>query len=393
MIDGSRLSVRAAGITLVASAWASTVPLARAQAPAVDEAAEEPDKDKGKDENKGKGKGEGTPDTLEVGGRVYVRDTLIGLDIAGDTTWLEDRTIDNARVFLKFRPNKRTRMDIEVDFAGDQAELKDTFIRYDLTPSLDVTAGRFKRPVSFIGLSSTWDLPRIDRGLLSELRVDDARLLFAGGREEGVALTIELPGAATPELTLAVLESSLAEDLGLEVTEGTQDLFARAEIEPTTGLHIALAGGWVGSLGMLGDPDSYRHRPFGTVEGFFESERLRVWLEGMAGLNATTFVDDRQIGRFFAAQALIAPRLERAGALRAIEPFAAFGWYEPSHLEAGDQLTELTGGVALWISGKKLRLQLEGGRRLAQGDESPSADATILRVQLGAAFDTKLELP
>jgi hypothetical protein len=343
-------------------------------------------------EKKGSKKAKGTPDQLEAGGRVYVRDTVTRIAIAGDTVWLEDRTLDNARAFLSFRPNKRTRMDIEVDFAGDQAELKDTFIRYDLTSYVEVTAGRFKRPVSFIGLTSTWKLPRIDRGLLSELRIAGQRLLFAGGREEGVALGVELPGALRPELTFTVQESGLAEDLGLEIAEGTQDLYARAEVEPVLGLHFAVAGGWIGSVRVLGDPDSFRHRPFGTVEGFYENERLRVWLEGMGGLNANTYVGERQIGRFFAAQAMIAPHVELPGTLDAIEPYGAIGWYEPSTDEDGDQVTELSAGAALQISGK-LRLQLEGGRRLAQGDRSPTADATILRVQLGAAFDTKVELP
>jgi hypothetical protein len=365
-----------------------------AQEPVVEEPYEQDEtkeaKKEAKEEKKEKKKN-GTPDRLEFGGRVYVRDTLLGVDIADETTWLHDRTLDNARVFVSFRPNKRTRMDIEVDFAGDQAELKDTFIRYGLTPSVDLTAGRFKRPVSFIGLESTWDLPRIDRGLLSELRVDDLRLLWAGGRGDGVALGIELPGAIKPELTFTVQESELASDLGLEVTEGTQDVLGRAEIEPREGLHLAVAGGWMGSLRFPGDPESYRHRPFGTLEGYLETAPFRVWLEGMFGLNANTFVDGEQVGRFYAAQTLIAPRFEDVRPFRTIEPYAALSWYEPSHLESDDQLTELDGGVALWLTGK-LRLQLEAGRRFAQGDASPSADATIVRVQLGAAFRSETEI-
>lgn len=340
---------------------------------------------------KKKDKAKGTPDVVEVGGRVYVRDTVTGVELADDTTWLEDRTIDNARAFVVFRPNQRTRMDLEVDFAGDQAELKDTFVRYRALDGIDVTAGRFKRPVSFIGLESTWDLPRVDRGLLSELRVEDRRLLFAGGRGDGVAVKLEPEAAMQPELTIVVHESDVAEDAGLEMTEVNQDLLGRAELEPVRGLHVAIAGGLVGTLQRRGDPARYRHKPFGTIEGFYEHDRLRVWLEGMAGLNASAYVGDVQIGRFFAAQALIAPRFEHVGALRTIEPYGAAGWYEPSTLQDGDQLAELTAGVALWISGK-LRLQLEGGRRLGEGAAAASADATIVRVQLGAAFKTQTEL-
>ena len=342
--------------------------------------------------DKAKGKGGGTPDILAVAGRVYVRETLTGVELAGDSTWLDERTIDNARVTVSFRPNKRTRMDIEVDFAGDQAELKDTFIRYRPIERLDLVAGRFKRPVSFIGLTSTWDLPRIDRGLLSELRVEGRRLMFAGGRGDGVMAELELPGALRPQLSLVMHESDLADDLGLPVTDVNQDVFARAELEPILGLHLAVAGGAVGSLRSFGDRTTYRHRPFGTLEAYLETAPLRVWAEVMAGRNASTFVAGEQLGDFLAAQALVSPRVEPLGGLRALEPFAAVAWLEPSTEQARDRVTEVTGGAALWITGK-LRLQLEGGRRMAQGPLAPSIDATIVRVQLGAAFDTKVELP
>ena len=199
-----------------------------------------------------------------------------------------------------------------------------------------------------------------------------------------------LPGAIRPVLIVTLQESDLGDDLGLEVTEVNQDAFARAEIEPVDGLHLAMAGGWVGSLRRRADPDSFRHRPFGTLEGYYDAARLRVWAEVMAGLNASTYVGEDQIGKFVAAQALVAPRFEQVSPLRAVEPYAALSWYEPSTQQGDDRLTELTAGVALWIS-SKLRLQLEGGRRFAQ-DAAASTDATIIRVQLGMAFKSEATL-
>ncbi len=342
-------------------------------------------KKKDKGGKSGETDGKGTPDRLQFGGRVYVRDQLSGVDVAGDTIWLYGRSLDTARTFITFRPNQRTRMDLEVDFAGDQAELKDTFIRYQPIDYLELTAGRFKRPVSFLGLESTWDLPRIDRGVLSELPIDGRRLLFAGGRGEGVAIDIEVDAAPSLDVSLVVHESDLADDLGLEVSDAMQDVFGRLEIEPVSGLHLAVATGWVGSLHDTSNLASYRHRPFATLELFLERHRLRAWLEGMAGLNSTTYVDGRQIGRFAAAQALVAPRFEHQGWWgRAVEPYAAAAWYEPSTLQPADQIGELTGGVTLWISGK-LRLQLEASRRLAQ-ESAAIAESTLVRVQFGAAF-------
>src|SRR5262245_32604786 len=106
--------------TAAALAAAATVAPAHAQ-DATPEPVEKSDADAKPEKPKG------TPDLLEFGARVYVRDTLTGIDAAADTVWLEDRRLDTVRAFLVFRPNKRTRMDVEVDFAGDQAELKDTF--------------------------------------------------------------------------------------------------------------------------------------------------------------------------------------------------------------------------------------------------------------------------
>lgn len=334
----------------------------------------------------------GTPDVLAVAGRVHVRDTITGVDLAGDTTWLDERTLDSARVSLSFRPNARTRMDLEVDFAGDQAELKDTFIRYRPAARVAIHAGRFKRPVSFVAMTSTWDLPRIDRGLLSELRLDDRRLLFAGGRGDGVMLEVDLPAPLAPRLSVAMHESDLADDLGLPLTDVNQDVFARLEVAPAPALRVAVAGGSVGALGRLGERASYRHRAFATVEASLETAPVRAWAEVMAGRTASTYVDGALAGDFVAAQALVAPRHDPPGGLRLLEPFAAAGWLDPSTAQADDELAELTAGAALWMTGK-LRLQLEGGRRFASGPLAPSADATIIRIQLGAAFDTKLELP
>jgi hypothetical protein len=339
------------------------------------------------------GDGSGTPDRLDFGGRVFVRDTLRGTDV-GDTAWREDRTLDSGRVFLDYRPNKKLRMMLEVDFAGDQAELKDTYLRFRPIKAFGVMVGRFKRPVSFIGLESAWSLPRIDRGLLSELRVEDARRLpFAGGRGDGVAVEVELDAPTKPTFTLAALESDAADDFSLDVTENLrEDIYGRVQLEAAPGLHLAVAGGWVGAPVVASSPlDSYQHRAFGTVEGFYDGAWLRAWAEAMIGRNTVVYDGGELRGAFRAARALIASRSDRVVGFRAIEPFAAFAWYEPTSRQPDDQVTEVTGGVALWIA-RHLRLQLEAARVFTQGDRAPTREATVVRVQLGAAFKSRTEL-
>jgi hypothetical protein len=346
------------------------------------------------DEARGKGDGKGTPDKLQFGGRVFVRDTLQGLEIGSGTRWTHDRDIESGRAFLDFRPNKKLRMVLEVEFGDGEPELKDTFIRYRPVKPFEIKAGRFKRPVSFINLESAWSLPRIDRGVLSDIRIDRRRLPFAGGRSDGFALALDLGGALRPELTIAVLQSDV-DHLSIDASASTsQELYGRAEIEPVDGLHLAAAGGWIGAVHRRSQPDSYHHRPFGTVEAMFEHDALRVWLEAMAGLNTATYVGPGagtvQIGRTFAARGLVAPRLHRLGPLRTLEPFAAFSWWEPSTKEADDQVSEITGGLAVGIS-RHLRLQLEAGRIFVDGIE-PLTGGTVVRLQLGAAFKSETTL-
>ena len=47
--------------------------------------------------------------------------------------------------------------------------------------------------MSFLGLESKWRLPSIERGLLSELDLDDRDLPFTGERGEGVSFELR-PG-------------------------------------------------------------------------------------------------------------------------------------------------------------------------------------------------------
>jgi hypothetical protein len=346
---------------------------------------EDADKDKDKDKDKGK---------LRFGGRVFVRDTLTGID-AGMTTWQEHRTLESARAFLDYRPGNRLRMVLEADFRGNEARLKDVFIRYRPVPSVSLIAGQFKKPVSFIALESTWRLPRIERGLLAEVQMQQEDLPFVGGRGTGFAVEVAPDVPLAPQLTLAVHASPVVDDLNVPVTETIgQDVFARFEIAPLPELHLAVAGGWVDIRKNLGDDTSFAHRGFGTVEAWLEMEVVNVWLEAFAGQNLSAYLPDNRLirGEFLATRGIVAPRLPDVAGLRAIEPYVAFAWYDLSSKATDDRMTELSAGVAVSIS-NHLRLQLEGSLRPA-GDNAalPMSDTTLVRLQIGAAFDGKTEL-
>ena len=324
---------------------------------------------------------------LEFVGRVFVRDTLSRVS-AGDTSVARhERAIDQARAAVDYR-KKRLRLSLEVDFSDGDADLKDTFIRLGIIDELKVTAGRFKRPMSFIGLESKWRLAAVERGLLSELRQDDRELPFAGGRGDGVMVELELDHAPLePSFTVASLQTPTAAGFGsLDPRDDlTQDLFARAEVE-LGDVHLAAAYGLVGYLSQLTSPDSFEHRSVGSLEVHLRHKRIRAWLEGFTGQSIMYRLDGTLAGSFQAARMLVAPRFKRPWpGLRLLEPYVGGSLLEPSSRADQDRVAEAVLGTSLGFT-KTWRVQVELAQRAAQ-DNAPVADSTLFRVQLGASFE------
>jgi hypothetical protein len=323
--------------------------------------------------------------TLELGGRVFVRDTVSRVDV-GEAVWRHDRAIDQARVSAVY-DRKRLRLSIEVDFAGDDAQLKDTYIRVRPIDALRIQAGRFKPPISFIGLESKWRLPSIERGLLSELELDDRDLPFAGGRGEGLSMELRPPLPLEPRLTAALMQSPLASGLSPvdPSEEVTQDLFVRAAIEPLTDLHLAASFALVGYHEQLGQADSFGHLAMASAEVHVDARHLRVWLEAFTGQSFAYQPDGTLSGSFVAGRALLSPRLRQVPGLHRLEPYAGASLFDPTDDIDGDRVSELVGGVNIAFS-RYWRVQLEAAQRIAEGLASPVADSSLFRLQLGASF-------
>ena len=331
------------------------------------------------------------PWSLELAGRVFVRDTISRVDV-GESVWRHERAIDQARVSATY-DRKRLRLSIEVDFAGDEAELKDTYIRVLPVDGLRVQAGRFKVPMSFLGLESKWRVPSTERGLLSELELDDRDLPFAGGRAEGASIQLRPALPLEPRFTAALFQSPLASGLTpIDPSEEfTQDLYLRAEIEPVTDIHVAGSFALVGYQEELGVADSLTHLALGSLELHADTRYVRAWLEGFAGQSFVYQDDGSLSGRFLAARALVAPRLRKPlPAIFRLEPYAGASLLEPTGDVDGDRVSEIVAGVNVAFS-RYWRLQLEMAQRTAQGMASPVADSTLVRIQLGAQFAETLE--
>ena len=330
--------------------------------------------------------------TLELGGRIFVRDTFTRVDLGSDSTWRHDRELDQVRLQATY-DRKRLRIAFELDFAGDDAEVKDTYIRLTPIDALRIEAGRFKVPMSFIGLESKWSLPATERGILSEIEQDDRDLPFAGGRGDGISLELRPEVKLEPRFTLAIFQNPLASGLTpIDPTdEFTQDVYARFETEPVKDLHLAASGALIGFNDQAAAIDTYGHKAMGGLELHVETHYLRAWAEGFAGQSFLYQADGGTSGTFLAARALVAGRLRRPVApIWRLEPFVGGSVLEPTGDVDGDRVTELNGGVNIAFT-KLWRLQIEGAQRFAEGINSIVADSTVIRIQLGARVEEIIE--
>lgn len=337
-----------------------------------------------KDENKAE---ERKDYELEVGGRIFVRDTFTRIDVGDSAIQSHTRELDLARIFLTY-DRKKLRVAFEIDFAGGDANLKDTYIRLKPVAPLRIQVGRFKVPMSFLGLESKWRLPSTERGILSELTVADRDLPFAGSRADGLQVELRPEVMLEPTFTVAAFQNPLATAATpLDPTEElTQDLYARAALEPAPGLEVATAFALVGYHEELGVQETYGEFPMGSLEVHADTQYVRAWAEGFLGESFVHQPDGSVTGNFVAGRVLFAGRLERPiGAIYRVEPFLGASVLDPTNDVSGDRVAEIMGGVNLAFS-KHWRLQLEIDQRIAQGKAAPVADSTLVRLQLGATF-------
>jgi hypothetical protein len=324
---------------------------------------------------------------LEVGGRLFVRDTFTRIETSGDELLTHARAIDLARLFFTY-DRKRLRVAFEIDFADGDADLKDTYIRLQPAEALRVQVGRFKVPMSFLGLTSRWSLPSTERGILSELDVQDRDLPFAGARGDGISLDLRPRLPLDPRFTLGAFQNHLASSATpLDPRdELTQDVYGRVSLEPIAGLKVATALALVGYQEQLGVVDSHAEFPMASLETEIDTEHVRLWAEAFLGESFFPQPDGSVTGQFAAGRLLVAGRFQvPLFDLWRIEPFAGGSVLDPTNDVSNEHVTELAGGVNLAFS-KHWRIQIEVDRRLAGGAAAPLADGTLVRLQLGATF-------
>lgn len=323
--------------------------------------------------------------SLRWSGRVFARNTLTRQRLGGQTFWRNQQQVASARAGMRYRHKSGAQAVIKIEFEDDEPELKDGYIRLVPLSTLHVFVGRFKRPMSGIGLAGRWDLPSVERGLLDS-RIEGQKLPFVGGRGNGAVVQYKAPVAAKLRLSAGLFQNSLGTgSSSLDAADHfAQDVYLRASVEPVEDLQLASSFGLFGYLGEVGDPDSFSHAPVGSVEVVYDPSWLRLWAEGFTGKSMFAKADGSTSGNFLGARILVAPNL-RTGVPRRLQPFAGLSYFDPRFSENEDANTEVQGGVNLAFS-KIWRLQLELTHSFAQGIASSAIEGTAFRVQLGARF-------
>lgn len=339
----------------------------------------------------------------DFGGRLFVRDTVTHLDSTTfPDTWNNSLAVDSARVNFNYRDKRRgIRIQIEAEFA-DRADLKDAYFRLDVSDSLRVKTGRFKRPMSAVALESKWDLPVLERGVISDLEIPNvdagSDALPVGGRSEGVQL--EYTGRDVPlepRVYVGVFRGDV-HDQSTSLVDLTddgfpEDVYARVELELTKDIRLGLSGAWVAQLSTAGQLDTLRRSFVGNVDVAAEVGPLRLWVEGFAGKNPLhlelTADGDQAWGSYLAARAIAAVRISRpANGIRWLEPWVSAQVGDASTKDYGSNFEDgfyaVSGGINVFLK-KSYRVQL-GVEHTDIGRNILADGSTRLMAQLAAVF-------
>lgn len=333
-------------------------------------------------------------DDINLGGRVFIRDTIRLAHIDGADVDNE-LSLESVRANIDLRKYGWLRTSIEVSFEEDgEIDLEDVFIETDFG-DLELMAGRFKRPMSPITLESAWDLPSVERGILSEdVEIPGYQVPLAlGGRTNGIMARYDFDVEIDPEIYLGLFSVELPNpDSGVDdpadlADNQLRDVYARVSIEPVPDLVV---GGSAALVTRLERVSNLGTRAIGSLDLTFASPRFRLWLEAFAGHDA--FFDGASAsGTLLAARALGAARLEDerlAPYVLGLEPYAIVSILD---LDGGaaNHAFEVGAGLNAVIR-EHLRLTFEiVHAAYASNYPLPTfafVDTTTIRIQLGSQF-------
>lgn len=329
---------------------------------------------------------------VSLGGRVFLRDTMVKLR---DQQLQNDLSLASVRGNIDLRKFGWLRTSIEVSFEdGGEIDLEDVYVAVELDPTVEVTAGRFKRPISPIALESAWDLPIIERGLLSDnVEIGDFVVpLNLGGRSEGAMVQYHSDSGVRPDLRLGVFNARLPRRRGggaqiADLADNLlRDVYARAAIEPLDGFAV---GGSLGVISRARTASEIKSGFTGSIDLTIDTKPFRAWMEAFAG-RTTMFDGVEAAGSLLGLRVLVAPRFdEPLPKIRRLEPFVIFSALDPTDRSDNNRAVEIGVGLAVWFK-KVLRFQADytynGYEEQFPSETLEFIDRSTIRLQLGSQF-------
>ena len=334
---------------------------------------------------------------VEVDGRVFVREELVGRP---GRDWTGELRLDSVRLGATYQWKERLRVQISLEANTDATALirdivRDAYVELVVAPGVAIRGGRFKLPISAIESTSAWRLPTIDRGIVSEIIgegvVGGDPGIDLAGRRDGVGLDWTVLHAMKPRLELVASqvldETGVAQERPLSAGAGL-DLTARVSIRPTSTLEVGAVGSWRGRELMSGDVPRYWTTGLdATLDIDSTADKrwgLRIWGDLLFGKSI-----DRE-SQFLSAQVIAGWR--HGGEDKGepyVEPFTSLAYFNDRIDVSGDSLGEVIAGVAggRW---RRWRVQAQFAALRSYLEEASSPiiipDRTKVQIQLGAAF-------
>jgi hypothetical protein len=287
--------------------------------------------------------------TITVGGRLHTQYSASSVSGAQD-----DFFFRRARISLDILVNDFLDGKIEPDFMGGRAQLQDTFFRLTFAPQARVSIGIFKRAFSTFDVSSSTDLPTIERtGVIEGLNVcpgvegicsfsQIAQELDLDGRDMGLRLegssgrfvylatATNGPGNNVPDVNDA---KSLSGRLGFRITD---DL---------------LVSGFAAAHDALDDDDETQY--YSAFGGDLEFGTWRDGVHVLAGVAAgeNYLIDD--VPQFLTGQLLASWYLPMEGTrFVGFEPHLRVSWGDGDRSESDDAGVLATPGFMIYVFGK-----------------------------------------
>jgi len=343
---------------------------------------------------------------IRVSGRVQIQYNTTSVSegdvAAGESDSIASSTFETRRVRLGVRltVNEWITGTIEPEYALGSLSLKQAWMNLAIDPAFEVRVGQFKKPFSLIQLTSSLDLPAIERGLRIRDLADAMAVAdeAAGGAVLGTWAgdqvigeeqeLLEVFGYMGYELGVSAHGRLGAFDYDVGVFNGTaadtRDVNDTKSFAGRLRWHVP-----VSQPLTIGASASYREQPIAAaaspVDGTAWEADIELGEFRHAGphllAEATTGTNPGVDESFLGAQLMFSFYRPTTGRVEGLEPAVRLSWGDPDREVNDDAGLLVTPGFNVYLSGRT-RLQLGWDVFVPQGDRFDTHHAVRAQAQL-----------